>query len=55
MDEARYQILQLMDELNNVYFGYLQQNDERSGRQARALAPCLPKVLAKNYKGIGDD
>ena len=55
MDEARDRILQLRDELNNVYAGYLHQNDERLGQQARALAPYLPKALAKIYKGLGDD
>ena len=44
-----------MDELNNVYAIYLHQNDERLGRQARSLAPYIPKVLAKIYKGLGDD
>ena len=55
MDEARDRILQLRDELNNVYARYLHQNDDRLGRQARALAPYLPKALAKIYKGLGDD
>ena len=55
MDEARVRILQLRDELNNVYARYLHQNDERLGQQARALAPYLPKALAKIYKGLGDD
>ena len=55
MDEARDRILQLRDELNNVYARYLHQNDERLGQQAHALAPYLPKALAKIYKGLGDD
>ena len=55
MDEARDRILELRDELNNVYARYLHHNDERLGRQARALAPYLPKALAKIYKGLGDD
>ena len=55
MDEARDRILQLRDELNNVYARYLHQNDERLGRQARALAPHLPKALTKVYKGLGDN
>ena len=55
MDEARDQILQLRDELNNVYARYLHQNNERLGRQDHALAPYLPKALAKIYKGLGDD
>ena len=43
MDEARDRILQLRDELNNVYARYLHHNVERLGRQARALAPYQRK------------
>ncbi|KAH0752502.1 hypothetical protein KY285_005650 [Solanum tuberosum] len=55
MNEARDRVLQLRDALNDVYAGYLHQNDERLGRQARVLAPHLPKALARIYKGLGDD
>ncbi|KAG5581715.1 hypothetical protein H5410_052342 [Solanum commersonii] len=52
MNEAKDRVLQLRDALNDVYASYLHRNNERLGQQARALAPHLPKALARIYSGL---
>ncbi|KAH0698805.1 hypothetical protein KY284_013020 [Solanum tuberosum] len=53
MEEAKGQVLQLIESLIDVYGGYLHRSDESLGRHARALAPHLPKALFKVYSSLG--
>ena len=55
MIEARGEVLQLSETLINVYAKYLHQGDENLGRQARALAPHLPKALSRIYSSLRED
>jgi len=53
MEEAKAQVLQVTESLIDVYGGYLHRSDESLGRDARALAPHLPKGLFKVYSSLG--
>ena len=53
MEKAKEQVLQLIESLINAYGGHLHRSDESLGREARALAPHLPKALFKVYSSLG--
>ena len=53
MEEAKGQVLQLTESLIDVYSGHLHRSDESLGREARALAPHLPKALFKVNISLG--
>ena len=53
IEEAKGQVLQLKESLIDVYGSHLHRSDESLGREARALAPHLPKALFKVYSSLG--